>query len=177
MDGKRSERFGPRCAKYLSKVDQSNMKYESQFYLLEKKTSDSAGGHTHPPRLAHTTHARSNVGPSRRIVAPRRNPAMPGFRQRAARQTAEAADALNSQLDSALASFLLQPCSWGHLSAAIVQKTAYAAKQDGLKHKDVDLLVRLGTSGRHECNTHRKLLKQVTAPVLFLQPRTAACRW
>ena len=82
---------------------------------------------------------------------------MVGWRQRAAR----AESARGPASSSALAEYLLDQWSWGHMSAVQVQRIAGKAKHDGLLHPEVDVLASLGSCGLHTKNCHRDLLKKI----------------
>ena len=62
-------------------------------------------------------------------------------------------------IDSNLASRMLDLWGKGKLSAAAMQAMAEAAIRDGLRHKEVEEIASLGCNGAYTSNIHRDLLK------------------
>ena len=60
--------------------------------------------------------------------------------------------------DSNLAKTLLQSWAWGQMSAPHLQTLAAAAHQVGLKHKQIELMAKLGGGGHYPGNMQRELL-------------------
>lgn len=63
--------------------------------------------------------------------------------------------------ESQLATHLLDAWSWGRMSAVEVQRIAACAAADGLNHRDVVVLSKLGSSGAHPNNVNKELIAKV----------------
>ena len=84
-----------------------------------------------------------------------------GFRQKADWAAHTAAEA---QRPSALARYLVQRWSWGHMSLPVMQQIAMRAISDGADHPDLKALSSLGTSGLHPNNMHKELMNKLEPP-------------
>ena len=67
----------------------------------------------------------------------------------------------SSSAGSALARLLVSKWSWGHMSTPLIQEIAAAAVQDGLRHPVVEVIAKLGSSGRHPNHMHQDLLRKL----------------
>eukprot|EP00969_Alexandrium_andersonii_P028234 1231966-Alexandrium_andersonii.AAC.1 len=89
-----------------------------------------------------------------------------GWRQRqelAKKASASSSDQPRDE-ESHLARALLNMHDWGHITATRVQSLAQAAMEDGLKHRSVVRLAKLGSQGRYPGNCERDL-QRIRAPV------------
>lgn len=92
---------------------------------------------------------------------------MVGYRQRQARSSDQGASASGASSSSALASYLVEQWSWGHMSAPQIQKIASLAEADGVAKDDIKVLSALGTHGRHPKNCHPELLRRLNPQALL----------
>ena len=87
-----------------------------------------------------------------------------GYKQQALWRAAdEAADGSgSSSAESALANLLISKWAWGEMSTPLIQQIAQAASRDGLRHPSIQVIAKLGTSGRHPNHMHKELLNKLT---------------
>ena len=68
-----------------------------------------------------------------------------GYRQQAIWATSQASSSIGSSVGSALVQLLLLRWAWGDIYTPILQLICMAAFQDGLRHRDIEMLSKLGS--------------------------------